>query len=358
MKNDYRDLEKRAKPHYLKKVSGHPLFGFVVLSLALIALQLFYMFTDGIISLTVSRAICTTMIYSVAAMGLGILVGLAGLTSLGSAAFVGAGGYVAGNILKAMNLPFVAILLGVIVVGVIVGLGLGIISLRIRGLHLMIITLAFAQILNELFRVPNNFTGGPNGLTTVPYPKLLMFIELNRNTVYFLVLAVMFILIVITMNIINSPMGRAMLAMSNSESLAQSVGIRVLRFRVLAFVIATVYALIAGALFVSFETSVQPASWTVLLSLNMLVAVVLGGSASPAGTILGAFIIFGLDLAILKNIPFFIDNPNASMIFAGVLIILIVMKYPGGLMRLLGNIKNGTKKLFGKWRVYTYGPDA
>ena len=357
MKNDYRELEKKYKPNYLKMVTGHPLFGFIALSAVLIVIQLLFMFGDGIVSLTVSRAINITMIYTIAALGLGILMGLAGLTSLGSAAFIGLGAYTAGNILKAMNLPFVLVLVGVIIVGIVLGLVLGFISLRVRGLHLMIITMAFASILNELFRTPNSFTGGANGLTLVPFPKLLAFIPLKRDTVYFLVLAVLFVLIVITLNIINSPTGRAMMTMSNSESLAQSLGIHILTHRVLAFVISTVYCMIAGALFISAQTATDAYSWTMLLSLNLLAAVILGGTAHPAGVIIGSFIIFCLDLAVLKNIPFFQKYTSASTIFAGVLIILIVVKYPGGLMRLLSNIKDGVKKLYDKWRVYKYGPE-
>lgn len=358
MKNDYKNMEKLYKPNYFKKFSGHPLSGYVILSLVLIVLQLLFMFTDGIISLTVSRAIATTMVYTVAAMGMGILLNLAGLTSLGTAAFIGLGAYLAGNILKAFALPYMALLLCVAVTGVVLGTIIGFISLRVRGLHLLIITLAFASILNELFMTPNNFTGGPAGLSRVPYPELAMFINLNRETVFFLILAVMFILIIITLNIINSPTGRAMMAMSNSESLAQAMGVRILKYRVLAFVIATVYAMISGVLYISMITAANPSSWSLMLSLNLLAAVILGGTAKPAGVIMGSTVIFCLDLAILKNIPFFQKYSSASTIFSGILIILIVVKYPGGLMRLLHDVRDGIEALYTKWRVYRYGPEV
>jgi len=345
MDNNYRELEQQYKLRYFKRISSHPLFTYVALSLVLIVIQLLFMFTDGIVSLTVSKALSLTMVYTTAALGLGILLNLAGLSSLGTAGFVGLGAYLAGNILKSFSPPFIVVLLGVIVTAIVLGVVIGFISLRIRGLHLLIITLAFANILNELFKTPNNFTGGPTGLSRVPFPALLGFIQLNRETVFFLVLAVLFVLIVITLNIINSPTGRALLAMSSSESLAQAMGIQILKYRVLAFVIATTYAMISGALFVSTQNSASPSSWGLMLSLNILAAVILGGTAEPAGVIMGSFVVFCLDLAILKNIAFFQKYTAASTIFSGLLILLIVLKYPGGLMKGLRNIKSGVEKL-------------
>jgi len=358
MKNDYRVLETLYKPNYWKALYKHPLFGYIILSLLLIGLQLTFMFTDGIISLTVSRAIATTMIYAVAAMGLGILLGLAGLVSLGTAAFVGLGAYIAGNLLRSYMLPYTVIILVVAVVAVVLGIVIGFVSLRVKGLNLLVITLAFAAILNELFMSPNNFTGGPNGISRIPFPEIAMFISLNRETVFFLVTVVLFLLIVLTLNIINSPTGRAMMAMANSESLAQAMGVRILKYRVLAFVIATVYAMVSGVLFISLLTAASPVSWSLTLSLNILTAVILGGTAKPAGVIIGCFIIFGLDLAILRNIPFFIQFPMASAVFSGILIIVIVAKYPGGLMKFMNDITRGIKKLFTRWREYRYGPEV
>lgn len=357
MKNEYKVLEKEIKPNRVKKMLATPLAGYVVLALVLAIVQVLFIFTDGIISLTVSQAISQTMIYSIAAMGLSVLLGMAGLTSLGTAGFIGVGAYIAGNLLKSFIMPYTIILLVVAVVALIMGTVVGFISLRVQGLHLLIITLALANILNELFKQPNDFTGGPNGLTRVPYPELLAFIKLNRETVFFVILAVMFLLIMLTINIINSPTGRALMAMRNSESLAQAMGISVLKYRMLAFIIATEYALIAGALYISSISAANPYTWNLTLSLNILAAVILGGGVKPVGAIMGSFIIFCLDLAVLKNIPFFQKNSSASLIFISVLIILIVVKYPGGLMRLLHNIRQGIKKMFEKRRLYKYGPE-
>jgi len=320
------------------KTVKHPLFSFVILIVVLAAVQLLFMFTDGIISLTVSKAIAQTLIYSIVGIGFSILLGYAGLASLGTAGFMGLGSYIAGNLLIGYDMPFTVTLLIVAVAAIALGGIVGFISLRIEGMYLAIITLGLSEILLELFKTQNTFTGGAAGLRKVPFAKLANLIQLNRETSFFLILGVLFIMIVITINIINSPTGRAMLAMKNSSSAAQAMGISILKYRLLAFIMATVYAMIGGALFVAYNKASDPTSWTLALSLNILAAVVIGGSRSIWGVLLGTFIIFGLDLAVLKNIAFFNNYPGSSMIFSGVLIVIIVMFYPGGIMGLFNNI--------------------
>ena len=355
MKNYYKDLKSVSNP--IKKYTQNPLFGYVILSMILVVIQLLFMFTDGIISLTISKAIVQTMIYTIVILGLSILIGRAGLTSLGTAGFMGLGTYIAGNVLKFMDVPFIFVIIITAAVAILLGIVVGFISLRVQGMHLLIITLALSEILNELFKTPNDFTGGASGFSGVPFPKLAMFLQMNRETTYFLVLAALFIMIVLTLNIIKSPTGRAMVTMAMSQPAAQAMGINILKYRILAFVVATVYAMIGGALYVSYIQGSSPYSWTLLLSLNVLVAIVLGGAMSVPGTIMGTFIIFGLDLAVLKNIAFFQKYSSASIIFSGLLIIVIMLKYPGGLARLLRNINAGVKKLYAKWRVYRYGEE-
>lgn len=357
MRNEYASELRLMAGAKLKKIVKHPLFGFVILTLALAAVQLVFMYTDGIISLTVSKAIGQTLIYSIVGLGYSILLGYAGLASLGTAGFIGLGSYLAGNLMKLLPLPYAVVLLAVIVVAIVLGGIVGFISLRIEGMYLAIITLGLSEILLELFKTPNAFTGGASGLKNVPFPTLALWLELNRETTFFLILGVLFIIIVLTVNIINSPTGRAMLAMKNSASAAQAMGISILKYRLLAFIIATIYAMIGGALYVSYVQASNPTSWTLALSLNVLAAVIIGGSRSVWGVMLGTFVIFGLDLAVLKNIDFFNRYPGSSMIFSGVLIILIVMFYPGGIVRLFTDIRALISSLVRKWKVYKYGTE-
>ncbi len=359
MANEYRKELINEGNNKLKQMINHPLFGFVILTIILAGVQLLFMFTDGIISLTVSKAIAQTLIYAIVGMGFAILLGYAGLASLGTAGFIGLGSYIAGNMLKLIPvpIPYLLVIAAVIIVGIILGGIVGFISLRIEGMYLAIITLGLSEILLELFKTPNQFTGGASGLKSVPWVKLAMFYEMDREKMFFLILAVLFIMIVFTINIINSPTGRAMLAMKNSQSAAQAMGISILKYRLLAFVLATIYAMIGGALYVTYLRASNTSSWTLALSLNVLAAVIIGGYRSVWGVLMGTFVIFGLDLAVLKNIDFFNKYPGSSAIFSGVLIVLIVMFYPGGLIRLFSDIKTLIKSGVEKWKVYRYGKD-
>lgn len=333
-------IKEKNKSNYTIK---HPLFSFVILIVVLAIVQLLFMFTEGIISLTVSKAIAQTLIYAIVGIGFSLLLGYAGLASLGTAGFMGLGSYLAGNFLIGYDMPFIVTLLVIILVAVVLGGIVGFISLRIEGMYLAIITLGLSEILLELFKTENIFTGGASGLRKVPFVKLANILQLDRETSFFLILGVLFIMIVITINLINSPTGRAMLAMKNSSSAAQAMGISILKYRLLAFIMATVYAMIGGALFVAYNRASDPSSWTLSLSLNILAAVVIGGSRSIWGVLLGTFIIFGMDLAVLKNIAFFNKYPGSSMIFSGILIVIIVMFYPGGITGLFTNIKTKIK---------------
>lgn len=356
LQNDYKTLARENRSRLIKKTIRHPLFSYVVLTLALMVIQLLFIFTEDIIPLNVTQAIMQTMIYVVAGLGVGILLMLAGLISFATGAFIGIGTYIAAFFLKNTQIPFTLILVISILSGIGIGVIVGFISLRVRGMHLIIITIALATILFTLFALPNGFTGGPLGISRVPFPKLAYLLQTSRDTVYFVVLGVMFLLIVITLNIINSPMGRAMLSMSSSEALSQAMGIRILKYRVLAFVIATVYALLAGVLYVSYMQSSIYATWSSALAMNILIAVILGGTARPSGVLIGSFVIFTLDYAFLKNIQFFRQYPQASLFFNGIIIIIIIAKYPGGLIRLLSSLTQGMRGLTNKARMYKYGP--
>jgi len=158
-------------------------------------------------------------------------------------------------------------------------------------------------------------------------------------------------------NIINSPVGRAFLSVSRSESLARAMGINLLKYRLLAFILSSVYAMIAGALYIASYTSSNATSWTSALGSNILVAVIIGGTAKPAGIFLGCAVMFGLNVGVLSNIEFFARNSTAASLFMGILIILIVMKYPAGLMGFLESIKAKARGFFMKRRLKKYGPE-
>ena len=203
-----------------------------------------------------------------------------------------------------------------------------------------------------------DFTGGPNGSSaSIPiFQKWLGLSTTTSKRAMFIVLVVVVVfLMIITFNLCKSSTGRAMLAMKNSTSAAQAMGISLLRYRLL--VLSTVYAGIGGIMFMSYLGYASPTNWTLMFSLNLLAAVIIGGTRSLWGTIVGCFIVFGLTPIFFQDIAFLRDNSWFMYALIGVLIILIIMFYQGGLVQLVRDIINGIKKARAKRRLYRYGEE-
>ena len=326
-----------------------PLGQLLVFVIVLSAIQ--FLNLQGMISSSFVQAVGNTLIYSIVAIGFCLLLGYSGLATLGTGGFIGIGTYLAYYIIQEYELPFAAALVLTIAAAVVIGAVVGFISLRIEGIYLAILTLGLSEIIRNLLMVIKS-------TIKIDVDHVRLFgTKISPTGVYFLILAVFTVLMWLLFNLIDSPTGRAMLAMSSSESLAQAMGVKLLKYRVLAFVIATVYSLLAGVLYVSYMQSSIYATWSSSLAMNILIAACLGGTASPAGVMVGSFVVFTIDYAFLKNITFFQQYPQASLFFNGILIIIIIAKYPGGLIRFLGAVKNKVRSLFAKGRLYRYGPE-
>jgi len=339
-----------------KTLIHHPYFGFILVAFLFMLVQVAN--TLGIIGTSQVRAVGLTMIYFIIALGFTLLLGYAGLASLGTAGFVGFGAYLIGNVMKVLGLPFiVAIIIGIIS-AILLGSLIGFISLRIEGMYLAIITLAVSEIFVEIFKNAVSFTGGTDGfrISTLQLFGRTLGI-LDRAPIYFLLTLFLVFIMIATFNLINSPIGRAMLAIKNSDSAGQAMGVGLLKYRILAFVIATVYAIIGGMLYMMYYRSSIPDTWSLALSLNILAAVIVGGSKSIWGVLIGVFLIFGLDTMVLKDIPFFVTYPNTTLIFSGLLIIVIVMFYPGGIIKLLTNTKIKVLHMIQQRKERLYGKD-
>ncbi|MDD3123181.1 MAG: branched-chain amino acid ABC transporter permease [Candidatus Izemoplasmatales bacterium] len=349
--------QRKAK---IKSITNHPYFGFFLITLLMLLVQ-FLQLIGISIPVAVMRAFGLTMIYIIVALGFSILLGYAGLASLGTAGFVGVGTYLLGYLTNHNGFSIFLIIIITILGAVLIGTIVGFISLRIEGMYLAIITLGLSEILNEIFKNASAITNGTNGLGINSIVVFSNYISINNNTIFIIMAFVMFLMMVFTLNIIKSPTGRAMLAMRNSESAAQAMGVSVFKYRLLAFIISTVYALLGGVIYMSYISFTIPSTWTLGFSLNILAAVIVGGSQSIYGIVLGTFMIFGLNLSVLQQIPFFIENPAVSIVFNGILIVVVIMFYPGGLVRLVMSLKVKLTQLFNKWkkqrREFKYGKD-
>jgi branched-chain amino acid transport system permease protein len=325
----------KAATTYFKK---HPWIGFVIFGIVLALVPQFAewgLFKQGYIT-----TIGGTLIYAIAALGLNILLGYSGLISLGTAGFMGLATYISAYLTADLKLPFEVALILAVLIPTLIGVLVGLVSLKIEGLYLAIATLAVSEVLRKTFEELDQFTNGFSG-KSASYPVLLGRFQLDKTSTYYLIVVVLVIIMIITANLMNGKLGRALNAMRGSEAAAQAMGVNLLTHRLIAFALATMFASIAGVLYVHFIKFSYPSTWILKLSLDFLAMIVIGGLRSIYGTVLGAFIVFALPDIFLKRIPYF---ENLSYVLNGLLIILVIIFYPNGLI----SIGYDIKRLFAK----------
>jgi len=284
------------------------------------------------------------LVYSVVGLGLNLLLGYSGLISLGTAGFMGLGAYLAGYLTTVVKAPFLLALVVALFVAALIGVLVGFVSLRVAGIYLAIATLCVSEILRKTYEELDQFTGGFSGLQG-SYPSFFG-MKLGRSGTYILVAIVLVLVMMLTHNLVNGQLGRALHAMRGSEVAAQAMGINLLKYRLIIFAVASCYAALGGVLYVHFVRYSFPTTWVMMLSLQILGAVVIGGLRSIYGTVFGCFIIFAVPDMILK--PLFGNIDGLPYVFTGVLIILVVMFYPSGVKGLRDDLARLGRFLWGK----------
>lgn len=327
----------------------NPKFAFLVLGLILIILR----FLSDVIPPDLFGAIVTTSYFYLAGLGFALLLGYGGLASLGTGAFVGIGAFTLHYLYRYMTLPLTVSILGAVLVAIAVSLLFGFVSLRIAGMYLAIVTMGLSQIVVEIIKnIPEYASGTTGGFLSgaVRRPLAILGIQFDSNSTLFFIAFFLVLGMSVVYNLINSPTGRALLSMKNSETAAQTMGISLIKYRLFAFTISGIFGTLAGILSLMFVRNSDITSVGLTFALNILAAVVIGGTKSIWGILLGTFVIFGLNLAILQPL----NLGSYSIIINGLLIIVVVMFYPGGLIQLFGDIKKLFKKigLIVKERVY------
>jgi ABC-type branched-subunit amino acid transport system ATPase component/ABC-type branched-subunit amino acid transport system permease subunit len=265
------------------------------------------------------------LVYGLIAVGLNVLIGYSGQVSLGHAGFLAIGGYTTALIVAKLSLPApMALLLAAAGAGL-VGWLLGWAAARLSGHYLAIATLAFAIIVQR-FLYELNITGGRKGLA-VPTPELFgLDLSIARNQ-YWLALVVVGLAMLFTAAVARSRVGRAWIALKNSDISASSCGVDVGRFRVKAFALSAWLTGLAGGLF-AFQVSYLSAdAFTLNLSLAFLIAVVVGGMGSLVGSLIG-----GAFLVIVPQV--LSEHAEAQQVFYGGAIVLVVLLLPRGLVQL------------------------
>ena len=311
--------------------SRNPLFGYGALFLAIAMLPLL-----GFYPIFIMKVLC----YALFACAFNLLVGFTGLLSFGHAAFLGTAAYGAGHALKIWGLPApVGILFGT-GAAALMGLLIGLLAIRRTGIYFSMITLALSQMLFFFF-LQAPFTGGEDGLQSVPRGNLFGF-DLSRDlNLYYLVLAIFIGGFWMIYRTVNSPFGQVLTSIRENEARATSLGYDVDRFKLLAFVLSAALAGLAGAtktLVLGFAT-LTDAVWTT--SGLVILMTLVGGMGTLLGPMVGALIIISLEnkigdlgkaLADMTGVAWFNGLGESVSLVTGLIFIVCVLAFRRGVV--------------------------
>jgi branched-chain amino acid transport system permease protein len=268
-------------------------------------------------------------------MGLSLLMGYAGQISLGHAGFFGLGAYSSGILTTQYSIhPLAAFLAGIFLSAIIAFL-VGKPTLRLKGHYMAVATLGFGEILFIVFNELSPLTGGPSGLSGIPILTFMGY-SLEGARYLYLVWGFVILLLLFSLNVINSRVGRALRAVHGSEIAANAMGVDASRYKVQVFVLSAVYASIAGSLYAHFVTFISPSSFSLMFSILLLMMVVVGGAETIWGALLGAMV--------LTLLPEYLRGLEDFEVLAyGGILMVVLLFMPQGILL-------GVRKLFEKKR--------
>ncbi|TRZ64903.1 MAG: branched-chain amino acid ABC transporter permease [Spirochaetia bacterium] len=275
-------------------------------------------------------------IYAILGISLNLVVGYAGLLSVTQSAFYGIGAYATAILLTGYGVNFfLSVILGMLVAGV-VSFAIGLVLSKFNGDYYALVSFGFNIIVFSIFLNWQELTRGPLGIPGISRPLLEIGnwkLEISSN-LHFLILASLFLILVyfISRFIVNSSFGRVLKAIREDEKAIQVFGYRTSLYKSIIFVIGAMMAAIAGSLFASYITFIDPSSFTLNESIFILAIIILGGLANLRGSILGA-----LFLILLPEILRFVGFPDSiaaqmRQVVYGVILVLLMLYRPQGLV--------------------------
>jgi branched-chain amino acid transport system permease protein len=241
-------------------------------------------------------------IYAIVGVALMILVGFTGQGSIGHAAFLAIGAYTAG-FLQSHGYPFEVYFPVAGFLTGLVGAIVGIPALRLHGIYLLIATISFAFIVEEILARWESVTHGNEGMRVRAVEFFGQTLSRDSNAFYFLCLAILVLVIIATLNLMRSTTGRAFIAIRDSETAAKSMGVDLARYKVKSFAISAAITGLAGTLYAHKMSFISPEMFTLLLSIEFIMVIIIGGAFGLHGAILGAIFIVMVDpmLTMLKD---------------------------------------------------------
>ena len=305
------------------KVNKKTIINIVIMLLAYALV--FVLINSGVLSRQYKSLIVPICVNIMLAVSLNLVTGFLGELSLGHAGFMSIGAYSSALISIALSNtlpPALAFLIALLCGGILAaffGFIIGVPVLRLRGDYLAIVTLAFGEIIKSIINYLK-FTGGSKGLSKIP-----LYSDYRNFTVVFIITVITIVLI---SNLINSRDGRAIKSIRDNDIAAESIGINISRYKVMAFVIAAGFAGIAGALYAHNVGIIKPGIFDYNKSIEILVFVVLGGMGNIPGSIISAII-----LTLLPEFLRGADNLR-MLLYAIVLIVMMIFnnsKFKSGL---------------------------
>lgn len=281
---------------------------------------------------------CQVFLAAVGSLSLMLLTGYAGQVSLGHAGLLAAGAFTAGILFREFGAPFWITLPAAAAIGALLGVIFGLPSLRLRGLYLAISTLALYFVVVYIGGEYESTRGFSTGIM-IDAPKIGAFVLRNPQLWYFVLLAAAALTLLACVNLLRSRTGRAWRAIRAHEVVAEALGIAIARYKLLAFVISSALASVAGALFAYYRGFVSVEAFSLFLSIQYIAMIVIGGMGSLVGALLGALFVTlfpYLIEALLAKLPN--AQTYADALFAvdyaafGVVMIIFLLFEPQGLI--------------------------
>lgn len=285
----------------------------------------------GLSSFIISQATFAG-IYAIVAIGLGLLMGYAGQISLGQAAFYGVGAYTTAVLTTTYGLsPWIGLVFSIIIPAVIAYI-VGYTMARLSGYYLAMATLAFGIIVSVILVEWRSMTKGAQGFNGIPSIELFGMTLKQGISYYYFVWFFAILIVLISLNIVHSRIGRALRSIHDSEVAAGSMGVDTGKYKMQIFVFSAMLAGFAGWLFAHMSYSISPSSFNLDASILFLTMVVLGGATSVWGALIGTVLITAINVFVhfLGNNVSFITS-DFEHVMNGLILVLVIMFMPRGL---------------------------
>lgn len=295
-------------------------------------------------------------IYAIATLGLNLLTGFTGQVSVGHAFFMAIGAYTAARFGAEQGLPLPVWLLLAAAIGGLVGAAVGPFALRLKGLYLLIVSVALVYVGLHVWKTWESLTGGAAGISGQA-PAALGPIDFNELAIgstvftkqqgwFWLVWAVLALVLLLASNIVQSRPGRAMQAIRDRDAAAAVIGVAPARYKVGAFAVSSAMASASGALYFGYVEYASPEQWDLHLSIQIIAMMIVGGSATISGAVLGAVCIMGLPRLIeeLSTVWPFLDSLGISLdqlniMVYGLLLVVFLIFQPSGIAGLVKRLQ-------------------